>query len=80
MVLEVVAAVPDAVIMTLLLMSGCIAGVEFAENMKAMMQNAGFEDIKMIPKDNSREILKSWAPDKNLEDFVASFIIEAIKK
>lgn len=34
----------------------------------------------MIPKDNSREILKSWAPDKNLEDFVASFIIEAIKK
>jgi len=44
-----------------------------------MLGNAGFEDISLIPKDKSREIVKSWAPDKNIEDYVASFIIEAKK-
>jgi len=38
-----------------------------------------FCDIRMTPKDNSREIIKSWVPDKNIEDFIASYIIEAIK-
>lgn len=44
-----------------------------------MLENAGFKDISLIPKDNSREIVKSWAPDKNIEEYVASFIIEAKK-
>jgi len=70
---------PDDIKRDIAMMTGCIAGAEYVENIEAMMQNAGFKDIKMMPKDNSREILKSWAPDKNLEDFVASFTIEATK-
>ncbi len=38
-----------------------------------------YVNISMTPKDNSKEIISSWAPGRNIEDFVASFIIEAVK-
>ncbi len=33
----------------------------------------------MIPKDNSKEIIKAWTPNKNVEKFVASYVIETDK-
>lgn len=39
----------------------------------SMLQKAGFKNIRMTPKDNSREIVSSWAPDKKIEDYVASY-------
>jgi ubiquinone/menaquinone biosynthesis C-methylase UbiE len=74
------AELPEQVKNDLSMMAGCIAGAEYIENIRAMLQNVGFINIKMIPKDNSKEILSSWAPGKNVEDFVASYIIEAKKK
>lgn len=43
-------------------------------------EDAGFSDIRLIPKDNSREILKTWSPESMAEDYVASYIIEAKNK
>ena len=57
--------------------SGCIAGAEHTENIKIMLQNAGFKNIQLIPEDNSKDIIRSWVP--GMEEFVASFIIEAQK-
>ena len=74
------AALPEQIRQDLTMMSGCIAGAEYVENIKVMLHNTGFKDIKMEPKDNSREIIKSWVPNKNIENFVASYIIEAIKE
>ncbi len=59
--------------------AGCIAGAEYVENIRAMLQKAGFVNIRLYPKDNSKEIVRSWAPGKGLEEFVASYIIEAEK-
>ena len=61
------------------MMTGCIAGAEFVDNIQKMMEDVGFKDIKLTPKDNGREIVKSWAPDRNVEDYVSSYIIEATK-
>lgn len=61
------------------LIAGCIGGAEYIENIKKMLEGAGFKDIKMIPKDNSKEIVNSWAPGRNIGDYIASYIIEAIK-
>lgn len=61
------------------LIAGCIGGAEFVEDIKAMLLNAGFQDIRMTQKENSREIVKSWAPGKNIEDYIASYLIEAKK-
>lgn len=43
------------------------------------IKNSGFINIHMIPKDNSKDIIKSWVPGKSAEEFVASYIIEAQK-
>lgn len=74
------ADLPQQIKEDLSMMAGCIAGAEYIENIRGMLQNVGFNNIEMIPKDNSKEILKSWAPGKNVEEFVASYIIGAEKK
>lgn len=73
------AKLPERIKNDLAMLSGCIAGAEYIDNLRAMLQDVGFTDIRMVPKDNSREILKSWVPDSQAEDYVASCIIEAIK-
>jgi hypothetical protein len=44
-----------------------------------MLHKAGFEDIKIQPKDESRESIREWFPGRNLEDYVTSATIEAKK-
>lgn len=73
------AELPENIKQDLSLTAGCISGASYIEDIKAMLHNAGFKDIRLTPKDNSREIIKTWVPDKNAEDFVASYIIEATK-
>ena len=73
------AELPDEIKQDLRMLTGCIAGAEFVDNLKEMMNEAGFKDIKLTPKDNGREIVKSWVPDKNIQDYVSSYIIEAVK-
>lgn len=73
------AKLPENIKQDLSMMAGCISGAEYTANIKIMLENAGFSDLKMLPKNNSKQILKTWAPDRNIEDFVASFIIEAQK-
>lgn len=70
---------PEQIRKDLEMMAGCIAGVQYVEDIRTMLQNAGFENIKMIAKDNSKEIIKAWTQDKNVEEFVASYVIEADK-
>ena len=74
------AELPEQIRLDLAMMAGCIAGAEYVENIRTMLQNAGFENIRMIPKDSSNEIIKAWTPGKNVEEYVASYIIEADKK
>jgi hypothetical protein len=46
-----------------------------------MLKQAGFQDIKITPKDESRELISEWAPgeSKNAGDYVVSAYIEAVK-
>ncbi len=73
------AQLPEEVLNDLKMLAGCIAGAEYVENIRAMLQNSGFENIRMFPKENSKEIISSWTPGKNTEEYVASYIIEAEK-
>ncbi len=73
------AELPDVIKNDLASRAGCIAGAEPVETIRTMLQQAGFQSINLIPKDNSWEIINSWVPGKNLGDFVASYIIEAKK-
>lgn len=74
------AQLPENIKHDLGLIASCIGGAEYVEDIRTMLQNVGFKNIKLTAKDNSREIVNAWAPDKNIGDFVASFIIEATKE
>lgn len=78
---DVVATVqlPDNIKRDLAMVAGCIGGAEYVEDIRNMLEDVGFQDIKMVPKDNTREIIKSWIPDTCVDDYVSSYIIEARK-
>lgn len=59
--------------------TGCMAGASLVGDLEAMLKAAGFVDIKIEPKDSSREFIKEWVPGKNFEDYVLSANITARK-
>jgi SAM-dependent methyltransferase len=61
------------------LLSGCIAGAATIDELNTMLQEVGFTDIEICPLDKSRMFIKDWFPDLNLEDYVVSATIKAIK-
>jgi len=61
------------------LLSGCIAGAATIDELNTMLQEVGFTDIRICPLDKSRMFIKDWFPDLNLEDYVVSATIEAVK-
>jgi SAM-dependent methyltransferase len=61
------------------LYTGCVAGASPVDDLKAMLKDAGFEEIKIVHKGESREIVGGWFPGRKTEDYVASASIEAIK-
>jgi len=74
-----IAKIPEQVQQNLDMVSACIGGAEQIDKIKDMLKKAGFKEIKITLKDNSKEIVKSWAPSTKIEDYVASAIIEAKK-
>src|SRR5512139_1433379 len=61
------------------LISGCMGNASLIVDMEEMMRAAGFEQIRIQPKDESKEFIKDWAPGQNVTDFVVSATIEAVK-
>lgn len=74
------AELPEEVKNDLRLLAGCIAGAEHYKTIERLLGQANFTSIKLEPKDTSKQILDSWNPGSNLEEYVASFIIEAKKE
>ncbi len=59
--------------------SACVGGAETIEQLELIMQQAGFTDINIQPKDESREFIRDWVPGSSIEDYVVSATIEGIK-
>jgi SAM-dependent methyltransferase len=70
---------PEAVQKDLALYVGCVSGAALVTNLEKMLQEAGFEEIKIETKEKSREIIQEWAPASKVADYVASATIEAKK-
>jgi SAM-dependent methyltransferase len=62
-----------------LLHAGCMAGASLIQDLESMIAAAGFAQIQIAPKDESKEFIKDWAPGRGVEDYVLSATIEAIK-
>jgi arsenite methyltransferase len=73
------APLPDDIRNDLTLYSSCIAGAATIAELEAMLRESGFDQIRIQPKDVSRQFIREWAPDRNVEDYIASALIEAVK-
>ena len=70
---------PDEMREDLILYSGCMAGASLISDLETILADCGFTDIKITPKDESKEFIKDWAPGRGAEDYVLSASIEAVK-
>ncbi|MBS0560839.1 MAG: arsenite methyltransferase [Proteobacteria bacterium] len=61
------------------LLCGCVAGAAPRLEIEAWLQAAGFRDIAVTVRPESRDLVASWAPGRGIEDFVASATVEARK-
>ena len=61
------------------LYAGCMAGASKIEDIETMLKAAGFVDITITPKDESRDFIRDWAPGHGVEDYVLSAYIQAVK-
>ena len=73
------AELPDTIKNDLALYSGCMAGASLIGELQNILENCGYEQIKIAPKDDSKEFIKDWAPGQGVEDYVLSATIEAVK-
>ena len=73
------AALPEDARKDLTLISGCVGGAAPIDEIETFLREAGFRDIRIQPKDSSREFIREWAPGRRAEDYVVSATIEAVK-
>ncbi|QDX94065.1 methyltransferase domain-containing protein [Brevibacillus laterosporus] len=70
---------PEEIRKDIQLYSGCISGSSPINELEQYLVDAGFTEIQINPKDESKEFIKDWAPGKNVEDYIVSAVIKAIK-
>ncbi len=61
------------------LWAACISGSALVDDLQTMLRDAGFVDIRIQPRDESREMIREWVPGSRAEEYVVSATIEAIK-
>ncbi len=61
------------------LIAGCMGNASLIEELEAMIKEAGFSDVYIEPKDESRDFIRDWAPGRNVTDYVVSATIEGVK-
>jgi len=60
-------------------LSGCIGGAAELSELESMLTDAGFDEIRIRPRDESKSFIKDWMPGAGIENYVVSATIEARK-
>ena len=74
-----IAPMPDSFSRDPQLMCSCVAGVATKDEIEKWLAEAGFVDIRVEAKPESRDLIKDWAPGKGVEHYVVSANIKARK-
>jgi len=73
------ALLPDEIKSDWAAYTGCMAGASQITDLQRMLEAAGFQNVKIAPKDSSRSFIREWLPGKHVEDYLVSATIEAVK-
>jgi arsenite methyltransferase len=61
------------------LLTGCMAGASTIAELEQMLKAAGFHQIRIDPKTESKSFIREWAPGTPITDYVVAATIEAVK-
>lgn len=73
------AELPEKIKNDLSLHCSCIAGASSIDDLQTILEKVGFKEIRIQPKDESKKFIKNWAPEHDIEEYVVSASIEALK-
>ena len=73
------AKIPDEVRNDTALLSSCISGAEEVGVIERLLHDAGFEQVVVAPKEESKIFMADWAPGAPITDYVVSAMIEGRK-
>ncbi|WP_178916099.1 arsenite methyltransferase [Natronomonas gomsonensis] len=73
------ASLPDAVREDPDSLAACVAGASPIETIERLLDDAGFVDARVAPKDDSAEFISEWDDERDLSEYVVSATIEARK-
>jgi ubiquinone/menaquinone biosynthesis C-methylase UbiE len=70
---------PPALKQKLSAIGACIGGATLLGDLRALLAEAGFERIDIVPKESSRAVIAQWTDDATAGEFVVSALITAFK-
>lgn len=73
------AEMPEAITARVEALTGCIAGAAHVDVLRAQLERAGFVDIRIDVREESRAFIREWMPDTGAERYVASATLQATK-
>jgi len=73
------AELPDAIKQDPAFYSGCTAGASSVQALESMLQRAGFANVEIRLRAESRTFIREWAPGSKIEDYVVSATIQAVR-
>jgi SAM-dependent methyltransferase len=59
--------------------TGCLAGAADIDTLETLLTDIGFQEVRIRPREESREIVREWVPGGRLEDYVQSATIESVR-
>lgn len=72
-------AMPDALSSQVAALTGCVSGAASAENLRELLRLAGFENVRVDVREESRAFIRDWMPGSGAEKYIASANVEAVK-
>lgn len=60
-------------------LAACVAGAATISDLESMLADAGFEDVRIEPKEDSEEFIREWAEGYDPSDYIVSATIEGVK-
>lgn len=73
------APMPESLAAEVAALTGCVSGAAPATTIEALLERAGFTDIRVRVNERSRAFIRDWMPGSGAERYVASASIEAVK-
>lgn len=70
---------PDDIRAQLPLIGACIGGATLVDELRAMLDAAGFKRVDIDLKETSRKFISQWGSDERVADYIVSAIITAWK-